>query len=75
MTYVDRVKAPTLVMIGEHDTRCPPEQAMHWVDAVHSRGGDVEVYRFDAGHVSYVLDEEVRQAGAKLEFLLRHLKP
>jgi dipeptidyl aminopeptidase/acylaminoacyl peptidase len=75
MTYVDQVKAPTLVMIGEHDTRCPPEQAMHWVDAVRSRGGDVETYRFDAGHVSYVLDEEVRQVGAKLEFLLRHLKP
>ncbi len=75
MTYVDRVKAPTLVMIGEHDTRCPPEQAMHWVEAVRSRGGDVEVYRFDAGHVSYVLDEQVRQVGAKLVFLLRHLKP
>jgi dipeptidyl aminopeptidase/acylaminoacyl peptidase len=75
MTYIDRVKAPTVVMIGEHDTRCPPEQAMHWVEAVRSRGGDVEVYRFDAGHVSYVVDEQVRQVGAKLEFLLRHLKP
>lgn len=38
-------------------------------------GGYVEVYRFDAGHVSLVLDEEVRQVGAKLRFLLRHLKP
>jgi dienelactone hydrolase len=75
MTYVDRVKSPTLVMIGEHDTRCPPEQAMHWVEAVRSRGGAVEVYRFDAGHESYVLDEEVRQVGAKLEFVLGHLKP
>ena len=75
MTYVDRVKAPTLVMVGEHDTRCPPEQAMHWVEAVRALGGHVEVYRFDAGHESYVLDEEVRQVGAKLEFLLRHLKP
>jgi dipeptidyl aminopeptidase/acylaminoacyl peptidase len=62
-------------MIGVRDTRCPPEQAMHWVDAVRSRGGDVEVYRFDAGPVSYVVDEEVRQVRAKLEFLLRHLKP
>jgi hypothetical protein len=35
----------------------------------------VEVYRFDAGPVSYVVDEEIRQVGAKLEFLLRHLKP
>ena len=75
MTYADRVKAPTLVMIGEHDTRCPPEQAMHWVEAVRARDGDVELYTFGAGHVSFVIDEEVRQVGAKLDFLRRHLRP
>ncbi|MGH2651111.1 MAG: prolyl oligopeptidase family serine peptidase, partial [Actinomycetota bacterium] len=75
MTYADRVKTPTLVMIGEHDTRCPPEQAMHWVDAVRARGGEVELYTFDAGHSAYVIDEEVRQVGAKLDFLRRHLRP
>ena len=75
MTYADRVKAPTLVMIGEHDTRCPPEQAMHWVDAVRAWDGDVELYTFGAGHVSFVIDEEVRQVVAKLDFLRRHLRP
>lgn len=75
MTYADRVKTPTLVMIGEHDTRCPPEQAMHWVDAVRGRGGEVELYTFGTGHVSFVIDEEVRQVGAKLDFLRRHLRP
>ncbi|MGH2658095.1 MAG: prolyl oligopeptidase family serine peptidase [Actinomycetota bacterium] len=75
MTYADRVNAPTLVMIGEHDTRCPPEQAMHWVDAVRARDGDVELYTFGAGHVSFVIDEEVRQVAAKLDFLRRHLRP
>jgi len=74
MTYADRVKAPTLVMIGEHDTRCPPEQAMHWVDAVRARDGEVELLTFGAGHVSFVIDEEVRQVGAKLDFLRRHLR-
>jgi len=74
MTYADRVKAPTLVMIGEYDTRCPPEQAMHWVDAVRARDGEVELLTFGAGHVSFVIDEEVRQVGAKLDFLRRHLR-
>ncbi len=75
ITYADKVKAPVLVMIGDHDTRCPPGQALNWVEAVRSRGGDVEVYRFDAGHVSYVEDEEVRQLGANVDFLVRHLRP
>jgi dipeptidyl aminopeptidase/acylaminoacyl peptidase len=75
ITYVDRVKAPALVMVAEHDTRCPPDQAIHWVDAVCERGGDVELYRFDQGHNSLIVDEEVRQVGTKLDFLLRHLRP
>ncbi|HEX9121937.1 MAG TPA: prolyl oligopeptidase family serine peptidase [Actinomycetota bacterium] len=75
ITYADRVKTPTLVMVGEHDTRCPPQQALNWVDAVRAAGGDVEVYAFGAGHVSYVVDEEIRQTGEILGFLLRHLRP
>ncbi len=75
ITYADQVKAPVLVMIGDHDTRCPPDQALNWVQAARSNGADVELYRFDAGHVSYVEDEEVRQLAAKCEFLVRHLRP
>ncbi len=73
ITYADRVKTPTLVMIGEHDTRCPPRQALNWVDAVRAAGGEVEVYAFGTGHVSYVLNEEVAQTGRILEFLARYL--
>ena len=73
ITYADRVKTPTLVLVGEHDTRCPPRQALNWVDAVRAAGAEVEVYTFGTGHVSYVVDEEIRQTSRILEFLEKHL--
>jgi hypothetical protein len=43
------------------------------VDAVRGRGGDVEVYSYDTGHSSYVVEEEIRQMRAVLDFLERKL--
>jgi dipeptidyl aminopeptidase/acylaminoacyl peptidase len=73
LTYVNDVACPVLVLIGEHDTRCVPEQAMSYVRALRESGGDVEVYTYGTGHTSYVVDEEVRQQRAVLEFVRRHL--
>jgi hypothetical protein len=33
-----------------------------------------EVYRYDAGHGSLVVDERIRQVRLELEFAERHLK-
>jgi dipeptidyl aminopeptidase/acylaminoacyl peptidase len=73
ITYVDRVKAPVLVLIGENDTRCVPEQAYNYVNALRDAGGEVEVYAYGEGHSSYIVDEEIRQWTAVLEFLRRHI--
>ncbi|HSD49009.1 MAG TPA: prolyl oligopeptidase family serine peptidase, partial [Actinomycetota bacterium] len=73
ITYVDRVKAPVLVLIGENDTRCVPEQAYNYVTALRDAGGEVEVYSYGEGHSSYIVDEEIRQWTAVLEFLRRHI--
>jgi dipeptidyl aminopeptidase/acylaminoacyl peptidase len=73
ITYVDRVKAPVLVLIGESDTRCVPKQAFNYVDALRAQGGDVEVYTYAQGHSSYILDEEVLEYAAVLEFLRRRV--
>jgi dipeptidyl aminopeptidase/acylaminoacyl peptidase len=73
LTYVDRVRAPVLVIAGDNDSRCPIRQALNYVDALHARGGEVELYRFDAGHGSMVVDERVRQMRAELDFLLPRL--
>jgi dipeptidyl aminopeptidase/acylaminoacyl peptidase len=73
ITYVDRVRAPVLVLIGENDTRCVPGQAFNYVDALRRAGGDVEVYTYGEGHSSYVVEEELRQWRAVLDFLRRHV--
>jgi dienelactone hydrolase len=73
ISYVDRVSAPVLVLVGDHDTRCVPGQVYSYVDALRRRGGEVEVYAYETGHSSYVVDEEVRQWHAVLDFLLRHV--
>jgi dienelactone hydrolase len=71
LTYVDAVTAPVLVLAGANDPRCPLRQIDNWVTAAQERGKDVEVYRFDAGHGSLVVDERVRQMRVELEFVAR----
>ena len=73
LTYVDQVKAPVLILAGDNDTRCPLQQVLNYVDALKGRGGTVELYRFDAGHGSMVIDERVRQMAAELRFVLDHV--
>ena len=73
LTYVDRVRAPVLVIAGDNDSRCPIQQVMNYVEALRARDGEVELYRFDAGHGSMVVDERVRQMRAELDFVLPRL--
>ena len=73
IVYAERVKTPTLVLVGRNDTRCPYAQAMAWVDAVRDSGGDAEVYEYEAGHSSLDMDEVVRQMRAVFDFLARHI--
>jgi dipeptidyl aminopeptidase/acylaminoacyl peptidase len=73
ITYVDRVKAPVLVLVGENDTRCVPAQVYAYVDALRNVGGDVEVYSYAEGHSSYVVATEIDEWGTVLEFLKRRV--
>ena len=73
ITYVDRVKAPVLVLVGENDSRCVPGQVHRYVDALRSAGGDVDLYSYGEGHSSMLVDEEVREWRTVLEFLKRHV--
>ncbi len=73
LTYVEAVRAPVLVLAGANDPRCPIRQIENWLAAAAAAGKDVEVYRFDAGHGSLVVDERVRQTREELTFVARHL--
>jgi dipeptidyl aminopeptidase/acylaminoacyl peptidase len=71
ITYVDRVRAPVLIMVGEHDTRCVPSQSHTYIEALRAAGGDVQVYSYDEGHSTFLQDENVREHRTVLEFLER----
>ena len=61
------------MLAGANDPRCPIRQIDNWLTAAQERGKAVEVYRFDAGHGSLVVDERVRQVRAELDFVARQL--
>jgi dipeptidyl aminopeptidase/acylaminoacyl peptidase len=74
LTYVDDVTAAVLILAGRNDPRCPIRQVENYAHALADRNVPYEVYRYDAGHGSLVDDERIRQARAKIEFVLRHLR-
>jgi dipeptidyl aminopeptidase/acylaminoacyl peptidase len=73
ITYVDAVRAPVLVLAGANDPRCPIRQIDNYLGRLNELGKPHEVYRFDAGHGSLVVDEQIRQMAAELDFVGRHV--
>ncbi|SED07375.1 prolyl oligopeptidase family serine peptidase [Streptomyces sp. TLI_105] len=73
LTYVDAVKAPVHVSAGVNDPRCPIRQIDNYVDRLAARGAVHEVYRYDAGHGSLVVEERIKQVALDLDFAARHL--
>ncbi|KIH97982.1 peptide hydrolase [Streptomonospora alba] len=71
ITYVADVRAPVLVLAGENDPRCPIRQIDNYLARLAELGKPHEVYRFDAGHGSFVVEEGIRQMAAELDFALR----
>ncbi|MFG2124999.1 prolyl oligopeptidase family serine peptidase [Streptomyces sp. NPDC048710] len=73
LTYVDQVKAPVYISAGVNDPRCPIRQIDNYVKRLEARGAVHEVYRYDAGHGSLVVDERIKQLRLEMEFAARHL--
>jgi dipeptidyl aminopeptidase/acylaminoacyl peptidase len=73
MTYVDRVRAPVLLIAGEHDSRCPLGQVMVYAHALRARRHPVEVYLYEAGHHTNDVGEQIRHMELALAFFARHV--
>ncbi|MFG3670869.1 S9 family peptidase [[Kitasatospora] papulosa] len=73
LTYVDAVRAPVYISAGVNDPRCPIRQVENYVDRLAARDAVHEVYRYDAGHGSLVVEERIKQVRLELDFVLRHL--
>ncbi|MFE7464925.1 S9 family peptidase [Streptomyces sp. NPDC057499] len=73
LTYVDAVRAPVYISAGVNDPRCPIRQIENYVDRLKGRDAAHEVYRYDAGHGSLVVEERIKQVRLELDFARRHL--
>jgi dienelactone hydrolase len=73
ITYVDRVKIPVMVLAGENDPRCPIRQIDNYLARLKDLDIPHEVYRYDAGHGSLVVEERIKQMAAEIGFALRRL--
>ncbi|MFE2534487.1 prolyl oligopeptidase family serine peptidase [Streptomyces sp. NPDC059371] len=73
LTYVEAVKVPVYISAGVNDPRCPIRQIDNYVTRLAAREAVHEVYRYDAGHGSLVVDERIKQVRLELDFAERHL--
>ncbi|GAB2923943.1 S9 family peptidase [Streptomyces mayteni] len=73
ITYVDDVRAPVYLSAGVNDPRCPIRQIDNYVDRLAARGAAHEVYRYDAGHGSLVVEERIKQVAQEIRFAREHL--
>ncbi|MGR3936239.1 S9 family peptidase [Streptomyces sp. BRA346] len=73
LTYVDQVRAPVYISAGVNDPRCPIRQIDNYVERLRQRGAPHQVYRYDAGHGSLVVEERIKQLRLEIDFAQRHL--
>jgi acetyl esterase/lipase len=73
MTYAENVRAPMLLIVGQNDPRCPSRSVDIYRERLMQLGKKFEEYRFDAGHSSLVVDEQIRQIEIQIAFAARNL--
>jgi dipeptidyl aminopeptidase/acylaminoacyl peptidase len=75
MTYVDRVRAPVLVIAGENDSRCPIEGITPWVEALRVREHPVKIHLYGTGHHANSAEDKVHHMRMILDFFAEHGGP
>jgi dipeptidyl aminopeptidase/acylaminoacyl peptidase len=76
MTYLDRVKAPLLIIAGANDPRVPVGEAVQIHDALQAKGIKSPLIIFpDEGHGAAKRANQVVEFGASLDFFEQTLKP
>lgn len=68
-TYADAVRAPLLVLAGDHDARCPVGQIESYVRALAARGADVDLRLRSTGHASARAEVGADAMSAQIAFV------
>jgi len=71
ITYVDRVRAPVLVVAGRQDVKCPPAQIRSYVRALRAAGAPCRLVWTDGGHDPAQAGVRVQALRAAVHFLGR----
>jgi dienelactone hydrolase len=72
ITYIERVRAPLLITVGQNDPRCPARSVDIYTARLRELGIPFSEYRYDAGHGSVVVAEQIKQLALQLDFAARH---
>jgi dipeptidyl aminopeptidase/acylaminoacyl peptidase len=74
--FVDKIKAPLLLLAGAHDPRCPPEETTQVVDAVKKKGGIAEAKIYEnEGHGFAKVENQIDAYQRVTNFLKAHVPP
>jgi dipeptidyl aminopeptidase/acylaminoacyl peptidase len=76
INFIDRIKAPLLLLAGGHDPRCPESETQQVVDAIRKRDGkvDFKIYA-NEGHGFARVENQVDAYQRVADFLLAHVVP
>ena len=73
--YVDRIKAPLLLLAGENDPRCPAEETMQVVEELKKLGRQVEYKIYEGeGHGFLKIENYIDSIRRTVEFISEHCK-
>ena len=74
--FVDKIRAPLLLLAGAHDPRCPPEETTQVVDAVKKQGGVAEAKIYEnEGHGFSKVENQIDAYQRVTNFLKAHVPP
>lgn len=76
INFIDRVKAPLLLLAGGHDPRCPKSEAQQVVDAIKQRGGVIEYKVYEnEGHGFARVENQIDAYKRVADFLQARVPP
>ena len=76
INFIERVKAPLLLLAGGNDPRCPKSEAQQVVEAIKKRGGVVEYKVYEnEGHGFARVENQIDAYKRVADFLKAHVPP
>ena len=74
--FVDKIKAPLMLLAGGHDPRCPKSEAQQVADAVKKNGGFAELHIYEnEGHGFARVENQIDAYRRVAEFLKAKVPP